>query len=451
MNTDDRIEISKFFDHDFRKFAAYDSLRSMANYIDGLKISARKAIWVVLNMSNFKKIKVSQLAAEVAKVTNYVHGEGSMQSVITNLAKNYTGSNNINLLEPDGNFGSRYDETPSAPRYIFVGKEKILDEIFDSDDLKIVEEQYFEGTKIEPRFLIPNLPLILVNGSNGIGTGFRQVILPRDPKQLILLIQQYLEEKKDIPDRIVPWFKGFKGSITLDKDDSGITWCISGKAKYINDTTILIEEIPVSYDLNSYLAVLDDLKEQNKIRSYTDLSENEEFRFEVRVPRSSKTMDQQELLEFFKLVKKEYEVFSAIDENNRIVEFESEGQILRKFIEIKLQYTEKRKEYLLDQYKENLKVLKNKIKFIRAVRENDIDIKADTEKVVGKLTELEFDQINNSFSYLLDMKISSLTEDRYNELKKQAKKIVTEFETLAATEVKDLFLSDIAKIDLKDM
>lgn len=448
MNTDDRIEISKFFDHDFRKFAAYDSLRSMANYIDGLKISARKAIWVVLNMSNFKKIKVSQLAAEVAKVTNYVHGEGSMQSVITNLAKNYTGSNNINLLEPDGNFGSRYDETPSAPRYIFVGKEKILDEIFDSDDLKIVEEQYFEGTKIEPRFLIPNLPLLLVNGSDGIGTGFRQVILPRNPVELIKLIEDYLSGK-ELPSRITPWYKGFTGNIVADTESECNTWIVSGKARYVNDTTIIIEELPIGYDLNSYISVLEDLKDKGKIRNFTDLSENEVFKFEVKVTRSSKTLSETELLEQFKLIKRTYEIFSCIDENNKIVEFENEIDILKNFIRVKLEYTEKRRQYLLNRYKNDITLIKNKLKFIKAIHEETIDVRKDSKNVISKLEELGFDKISDSYSYLLDLKISSLNMDRFNELKLQAKKLIESYEILSNTEAKTLFLTNLAEVKMK--
>lgn len=437
----DSIKISDFFDNEFCKFAAYDTLRSLANYVDGLKISARKAIWVTLNTSNFKKIKVSQLASEVAKVTNYIHGEGSMQSVITNLAKNYTGSNNINLLHPDGNFGSRYDEAASAPRYIFVGKEKILDDLFDSNDLKIVEEQWFEGSKIEPRFLIPVLPLLLINGSDGIGTGFKQTVLPRNPKDIISVLFGILEGKEDIPENITPWYRGFTGNIR--RTENG--WEILGSAHYENDTTIIIDELPIGYDLNSYIDVLEDLKDKGKIKNFTDLSVDDKFKFEIKVLRKDKKLDKEGLIQHFKLIKRVTEIFSCIDENNKIVDFNNEIDILRAFVNIKLKYTEKRRQYLISKSENELRIIKNKLKFIKAIHEDTINIKLSTKEVVSRLEELEFDKIEDSYSYLLDLKIHTLTKDKYEKLKTEAKGIKDQYNKLKTTTAESMFTEDLGK------
>lgn len=434
-------KIADFFNDDFKKFASYDSLRSLGNYIDGLKISSRKVIWTVLN-TNIKKIKVSQLAAEVAKVTNYIHGEASMQGVITNLAKNYTGSNNINLLEPDGNFGCRLDETASAPRYIFIGKEKNLDILFNFSDINILEEQWFEGDKIEPKFLIPALPLILINGSDGIGTGFRQIILNRNYKDIIAAIKAIIENHP-VDARIVPWYKNFNGCIELNSEGS---WEISGNIYYLNDVTLIIDEIPIGYDLTSYLTVLETLKDQNIIKNFIDYSENDKFKFEIKItkaPRLSKT----ELLNQFKLIKRVTEIFSCINENNQIVEFKNELELLQAYVKIKLIYIEKRKEYLLQEYSNELKILKNKLNFISAIHNNKIQLKCNTDELIKQLEELKFDLIDNSYDYLLDLKIHTLSNDKYNTMLNKFKKLIEEYKELKNSTTTSLYLKDLSYLN----
>ena len=436
------LDISAFFDNDFCKFASYDTLRSLANYVDGLKISARKAMWVVLNSSDFKRIKVSQLASEVAKTTNYLHGEGSMCSVITNLAKNYPGSNNLNLLIPEGNFGCRFDDASAAPRYIFVGKEKILASIFNLDDNKIIEEQYFEGDKIEPKFLLPTIPLLLINGSDGIGTGFRQIILSRNPKDIIQVIEDIINNKEiDYQnEKITPWYKGFEGNIVLNEEGS---YEIYGIAEYQTSTIVLVTELPIGYTLNSYVDDLDDLKDKGVIKTYTDLSENDKFKFEIKMA-NSKKVENIELLKKLKLVKRTTEIFTCIDENNQVVEFENEFDIIKAFLNVKLEYTEKRKQYLLKKYMDDLIVIKNKCKFIRSLQDEVIIInKKSTEEVEKQLEDNKFDRINSSYAYLLDMKIHSLTQDKYLELKNKFNTLSEIYKDLKNSSKEVLYLKEL--------
>lgn len=439
----ENTRISDFFNVKFCAYAGYDTSRKLANYVDGLKISQRKSIWVVLNNTAFKRIKVSQLAADVARETNYVHGEGSMQSVITNLAKNYVGSNNINLLKPDGKFGTRFDEEPSAPRYIFVLKEPVLDKIFNKDELAITDPQYFEGDLVEPHFLLPTIPLILVNGSSGVGTGFKQEILPRNPKEIICIVQDILRGHGDKHEgkKITPWYRGFRGKIEFDSESG--SWRISGIARYQNSTTIIIDELPIGYDLSGYNEVLEDLKDRGKIRGYTDLSDNDIFKFEVKVSRDTMEMSPEELLDYLKLTKKVTEIFVCIDENQRVIEFNNEFDILKAFVRVKLQYIEKRKNYVLAKYKRTLRIIKNKLKFIKAINEDIINIKAATKDVVKQLEELEFDKVDDSYAYLLDLKIHTLTEDKYMELREQFKKIYDMYKKLEASSCEDIFLEDL--------
>lgn len=444
----DNIKISDFFDKEYVKSATYDTLRNLASMIDGLKISERKAVWVALTSQSFKHIKVSQFASKVSEATCYIHGEGSLQTVITNLGKNYVGSNNLSLFEPDANFGSRFVHEASAPRYIFVARPKILDTIFNKDDIPVLETQTFEGSEIEPIFLLPVLPIQLINGSDGIGTGFKQTILPRNPIDIINIVKAILNEKPEEYEniRILPWYRGFNGKIRRSDDNSA--WLISGHAYYKNTTTIIIDEIPVNYSLNSYNQVLEKLQESNKyIRSYTDLSENDNFLFEVKVAREMPVLEGDDLLNFFKLIKRESEIFSCINRKNQVVDVSdnvsTEIDVLKAFVTVKLEYIQRRKEALLDKYMREIKLAKNKIEFIKLIHNGDLDIKKKTQEIVAVLEANNFDKINGDYSYLLDLKIHTLTNDKYNELKIQCKNIICKYKQIKESTPKDMFLKDL--------
>ena len=442
LQIENNTRISEFFNTKYVTYAGYDTFRKTASYIDGLKVSQRKAIWVALDAGNFKSIKVSQFASDVTRITNYVHGEGSMQSVITNMAKKYVGSNNINLLFPDGSFGSRFDEEPGAPRYIFVAKEPIIDAIFSKADLEIVDKQVFEGSEIEPSFLIPTIPLLLINGASGVGTGFKQQILPRNPKVIIKMIKDMLvNEHKYDGKKIAPWYRGFNGTISLD--ESGEGWKICGKAKYLNSTTILIEELPIGYNLNEYKKVLDKLVETGKIKDFEDLSDDDIFKFEVKVSRELSGMSENELLIYLKLIKKVSELFVCIDETNRVVEFNNEIEILKAFIKIKLRYMAKRKEHLLNEYRRDLKIIKFKLMFIKAIHESTLNVMVSTKEVVQQLEDAGYERFDGSYSYLLDLKIHTLTEDKYAELKAEFKKIYDAFIQMRDSTCEQLFTQDL--------
>ena len=121
-------------------------------------------------------------------------------------------------MRAEGNFGSRFTQSSAAPRYIFSAGEEIFFKLFNLYDNNILKNQTFEGSKIEPVFYVPSLPLLLINGSEGLSTGFAQKILPRNPENIIKLLEYKLTGKKiskeEIDKLLVPYYKGFRGTIT---------------------------------------------------------------------------------------------------------------------------------------------------------------------------------------------------------------------------------------------
>ena len=199
------IKITEFFDTDYCDYGSYDNYRKIASICDGLKPSARKCLYIVLKDNIKEPFKVQNLCARVSEKTNYIHGATSLYGVIVGLAQDFVGTNNIPLFQRKGNFGTRLIPEASADRYIFTCKEKYLDNIFNEEDNSNLISQIFEGDEIEPKFFIPIIPMLLVNGSLGLTTGFSQKILPRDPKELIKWIMCKLSGKK-FTGKLLPYF-----------------------------------------------------------------------------------------------------------------------------------------------------------------------------------------------------------------------------------------------------
>ena len=239
----DCIKLSEFYNSDFVNYSSYDNLRKISQ-IDGLKNASRKIIYTLLekNVKNF--VKVSQLGAMICQFSDYLHG--NLDNVVVTLGQNYAGTNNVPLIEKKGNFGTRFSNDASAARYIFAKGSDELFKLFKKEDTAILVNQYFEGYKIEPQFYVPTLPVLLLNGSEGISSGFAQKILPRDPKKIKKYILDKLSGKNPRGD-FTPAFNGFSG--TVKQGETSNQWLIEGVVEKVAKNKVLIKEVPIGYDL----------------------------------------------------------------------------------------------------------------------------------------------------------------------------------------------------------
>ncbi len=116
-------------------------------------------------------MKVVQLAGYVAEKTAYHHGETSLHTTIVRMAQDFIGSNNIPLLIPSGQFGSRAEggDDFASPRYIYTKLSPLTRFLFPAADDKQLEYLEEDGVMVEPKYYIPIIPTVLVNGSQGIG------------------------------------------------------------------------------------------------------------------------------------------------------------------------------------------------------------------------------------------------------------------------------------------
>ena len=441
------MKLTEFFTSDYCNYASYDNYRKIASYIDGLKPSARKAIHTVIKNNIKEPIKLSQLASKIAEQTEYLHGECSLFGVITGLAQDFVGANNIPLLKREGNFGSRLIPEPSAARYIFTCKEDVLDIIFCPEDSPVLIEQEFEGTKIEPRFFAPTVPLLLINGSEGISSGFAQKIFARNPKEIIKAIKDMLRGKTSSA-KLVPWFRGFAGKV---KETDPGSYEILGCAEIVNSSTVRVTELPVGTDLKSYIDHLNKLEERDKISGYSDFSNDGKFEFEIKFRRDvlKKLEKNYDLLNFLKLIKRITENYTVLDENLKIKTFKSALELLDAYVKIRKEYYLKRKAYLAEKYDRELAILVSKLTFVHGIITESIVVnKKAEEDVIKQLNKIDkIIEVDGSYYYLLHMPINSFTKEKLVALKEQIDAKKKQLESILKKKVEDLWSDDLEKLE----
>ena len=248
------ITYSEFIDKELIHFSNYDNERSIPNICDGLKPSQRKVLFDSLKKNLLKEIKVSQLSGYISEQSSYHHGENYLQGTIISMAHNFIGSNNINLLNPNGQFGTRLlgGKDSASPRYIFTNLNHLTKLIFHPDDLPLLDYLNDDGFKIEPKYYVPIIPMILVNGCEGIGTGFSTKIPCYNPIQIVDNLKRMMRGE-DI-EEMSPWYRGYNGNIIKLNDKTFIS---RGKYTFVDTNTVVIDELPIGIWTDTYKELLE--------------------------------------------------------------------------------------------------------------------------------------------------------------------------------------------------
>lgn len=439
------LRLKDFINNDLKVFSNLDNVRSIPSIIDGFKDSQRKAVYGLLDHGT-SEIRVSQLGSSAALKSQYQHGETSMCDTIVGLAQSYPGSNNLNLFEPIGQFGSILSSESASHRYIYTKPSEYLRKIIRKEDDIILKYREEEGEKLEPLSYYPIIPLWLVNGSVGIGTGHSVRILARDPKKVSDLISRIVSgtkvQQRTIDDALTPYFKGWKGIVT--KGDSDTQWEITGSIEKVNTTTLRITELPITYDVDKFKGILINLMDSGIVRDYDNNSTESGFDFVVSVPREVGKKDLDELIKIFKLSVKVGENVTLWDTRSKLVRFESVYDALLEFIAFREKIYTKRKEKQIQIMESEIEWLKTKIDFIQywntKMKDPHKKSKPELSKELEKVVNLEY------IDRLLSMQISSLTMDQVKKLESELKTVENQKLDLESKSADQLYREDLVDI-----
>ena len=429
-----QLAISDFVHKDLVNFSLADLKRSIAHVCDGLKPSQRKVMYSCFQRNLTAEMKVAQLAAYVAEKSAYHHGEVSLADTIVKLANDYTGSNNVNLLEPCGQFGTRLmgGKDASQTRYIFTRLTPEARNVFDPRDDAILTYLDDDGRSIEPDFYMPTLPMVLVNGTEGIGTGFSCYVPPFNPKDIRDNILNFLDGNPI--KRMKPWFRGFKGKVFEQDDDSWMTqgmWSVIGR-------TVKVTELPPGRWTQDYKEHLDTLVEKKIISGFTNNSTTENVDFLIQDYNGKDVVKDLKLQKTFRTSN-----MHLFHPTRGIHKYETPEDILTDFITIRREYYDKRKEYLIKVLEAKSKMCDYKSRFVSMVINGDIVVfrrkKQDLENQLSGL----FPEVNGSYDYLLNIKTVQYTDESVRELLAQSKQAKKELEIMKSTSPMTMWKDDI--------
>ncbi|KAI8592154.1 DNA topoisomerase [Geranomyces variabilis] len=380
------IPLDEFVNRELILFSMADNFRSIPSFVDGLKPSQRKIMFYCFKKQLKKPEKVNQLVGGVARETAYHHGDVSLVSTIIGLAQRFVGSNNVAVLHPCGQFGTRLQggKDAASGRYISTRLSPLARALYCQSDDPLLTYQNEDGTSIEPEWYMPILPVLLLNGAEGIGTGWSTSIPNYNPRDVVDNLFRLMKDEEPLP--MKPWYRGFQGNIEMTSKDK---FKVTGLIEKIDETTVKITELPIKCWTQSYKEDLDSWvtgteKEPAWITSYTAHHTDSKVNFVITLTEEQMERAEKEGLEKrFKLVGSlSTSNLVCFDQEGRIKKYESIDDILRDFYDLRKKFYQKRKEYMLNTLNHELAILENKIRFVTEIIEGKLVVQNKKKSVL---------------------------------------------------------------------
>ena len=445
MNQLQNKTVTEYLDQDYAMYGMYTlENRAIPSVIDGFKPTARKIIFIadkVWRTGSEKPLKIFQLGGRIASEAHYHHGDASLSGAIIGMAQSF--KNSLPLLEEIGQFGSIRSPEAGAPRYISTKLTKNFRLLY--KDFELLENQVEEGNVIEPKFFLPIIPTVLLNGSSGIAVGFATNILNRNPLDLIDACVKVLDGKR--VGKLLPWLKDYNGPI--EQVGTSNQYIMRGQYQITNTTTVTVSELPPSVTFQKYEAHLNSLQDRGIIASYEDNSANG-INYIIKFARATLTnlIEKDKLDQTLKMIETETENLTCLDERGKLLIFENIPQIVEYFTNFRLSFYSKRKAFLINKYNEELTYLSNRARFIKLIIDGKLKVNnVPSKEIILYLETTNFDQVNGTYLYLLNMPIHSLSKETYEALLKEVSEKQAELAEIKKKDPTDMYREDLA--DLK--
>jgi DNA topoisomerase-2 len=461
------VKYEKFIDDEMIHFSTYDCARSIPNMGDGLKTSLRKILYSAFKRKLTSEIKVAQFSGYVSEHSAYHHGEASLNGAIVNMAQNFVGSNNINLLEPNGQFGTRIQggDDSASERYIFTQLNTLTRHIFPEADDAVLTYLNDDGTIVEPEYYVPIIPFALINGISGIGTGFSCSIAPYNPKTIIQYLKNKLTGGSNDEVDFVPYYEGFKGTVRAIGEQK---FLIRGIYEKVGEDKIRITELPVGTWTMPYTTMLENLMDGTAvdkagkkippaIKDFTSISTEVSVDFTVVFPKGK--LDELQATKDANGcdgVEKTLKLFTTVSTTNmhmfnaecKLHKYAKVEEIIDDFYGLRLGVYGKRKANLVSEMERKLVRLSNRAKYIQLTLKGTIDLRHKTaQQVQDMLTDNSFDMIDGDYKYLIKMPMDSVTKENVENIMKEKETTETELAALKSMTLEKMWLNELDVLD----
>jgi len=460
-HTKNKLSYQDFVNKELVQYSRYDLMRSVPSVMDGLKPTQRKILYGSFKRNLRNDVKVAQLVGYIAEHASYHHGEVSLSGAIVNMAQDFVGSNNVNLLIPSGQFGTRMmgGKDAASARYIYTRLSPVTRLIFSPLDDPVLDYQYEEGQRIEPYWYAPIIPMVLVNGAEGIGTGWATSVPNYDPREIIANLRLFLRRKK--MKVMKPWYRKFTGSIkrSAEKGKWDCTGVVTEKGACLEITELPLKKWTQDYKEFCFgMLPGSDKKTKVSIQECREYHSEDKVHFVLKATGNDiKTMKAAEggLESFMKLKSNINETNMVLfDKDGKIRKYKNTVEIMTEFAKVRLKYYDVRKRYMVDKLNLEKELLANRARFIGMIIAKKLHInnrkKAD---IVKDLTRLKFRKFGDTkaprtgYEYLLVMHIISLTLERKLELEKLLKLKTDELNKLKKTSIQALWTEDLDRLE----
>ena len=427
--------VGRIIDTELRQFSHETLTRSIPSMVDGLKESQRKILFAALRkfgLSNHP-FKIAQLASYTAEKTAYLHGETSLGNAITKMTQGFIGSNNMPLLVPEGQTGSRLQlgADAASTRYTFTRLQDYTRDIFHKDDDAILSYCIEEGQSVEPEYFVPVIPMVLVNGAEGISVGYRSVVPQHKVEDVVQCMLNRLEHGEF--GALNPSWVGFKGTIT--EDDSA--WYTHGVFESTaEDTSIVITEIPVGVSIDKYTAHLQKLVDKSQILSFMAAAPDENsVHFTLQV---LPNFDTSQLKLTNSITKR---CLNLLDTSGTVRTFTSTAEILTEFYVLRLKTSAKRRDHLLLTLKKQLSYIGYKTKFIELVLQDRLDIKNTKPFILEQAKDYKIPQeLTEEF---LKLSILTLSKEMVLKLQEEQRDLEKQLHKIKNTTAEEFYRRDL--------
>ncbi|KAJ9091384.1 DNA topoisomerase 2 [Naganishia friedmannii] len=464
------VPISDFINKELILFSMADNIRSIPSVADGLKPGQRKVLFGCFKRKLVKEIKVAQLAGYVSEKTAYHHGEQSLVMTIVGLAQNFVGSNNINLLAPNGQFGTRIagGKDAASARYIFTNIPRMTRALFHPNDDPILKYQVEDDMGIEPEYYLPVVPLVLIDGADGIGTGWSTAIPNYNPLDIVENLRRKM--RGDPVEPMAPWYRGFKGTIERVAEDK---YKCSGIINKIDSTTVEITELPIKKWTQDYKEMLEEWiagteKVPATVKDYREYHTDSTVHFVVTMSEAElKKAEDEGLEKRFRLVNQiNTSNMVCFDLNGKIKKYTSPEEILEDFYEKRLEFYGIRKQHMADELTRQYERISNQARFVQMIVKKELIVSGKKKAILeAELRDLKFKPYPKSgkaredgeeedtleeeegkagdFDYLLGMAIWSLTNERVEKMLNELKQKEGELDHLLSMKATDIWNNDL--------